>query len=1293
MKLIHVLLCFALFGVDHRAMAQYCTDSASINGDYYDIKLVKITEAGNFVMSNSSGCGVTGNPWTSFNGRYSDYTTQNIFLRRGKTHRFVIKIESCTTLISGTFQHVFLGIDTFGKGNITYIHNPGFIGGPIGDSFVFDYTAPTNTTLGNTRMRIRLNMNCHLESNCAIYSNGETEDYTVHFCSPLTYQIETQNPLCHGESNGYNRIYAIGGTAPLQYRWDNGAYQSTAINNTLASGWHFYYIKDADNCIYRDSFYLGDEDKLTATYQVDSSCKNDSIGRIKVLADGGVGSFSYRIDTFPYQGSNVFEYLPKGIYKVRVRDANNCILDSNIDIAEKDYPKIQYSFSIDSIRCNNSKDGKISISTSNAIKPYWFSMDKSSNKPDSFFTNIDSGLHKLRITDAKGCFKEFSIYLANPLPVKPILIDKRNLTCRGDSNGWIHVLATGGKTYLQPYNFQWASGFSGNIITQLKYGDYRVYVKDQNQCIDSLDVAIRYLYDSLYLSHTLTNPVRCFSDSNAIISLMGNKGLSPYRYSLNGSVFSTQSIYPKLGYGVYLVQVKDSVGCISSANIINTFIDTPLSVDLEIDTNICYNATTVNVLFKPLNGSSPYNIQIDQQPPTSDFSSKNISTNRWVRYQVADNNNCKIIDSLRISTPAKPRINYTLTHNKCYYDSLGQIAINSVQGKYPPFEHSINNATYSSNSTYDKLASTTYILYTRDSIKCISTDTVTIYTNSKFKHKTIIQPPLCSYDTNGKIQIYSYNSQTPPMISFQGDNYSYQTVWSGLPRGFYNYKIKYDSLCILDTTVWVGSFDTLKSTYIIDSIRCYGMNNAKIRVNTSGGKFPYSYFINRKPTTNIIEGLSPNVTYSLKTMDINGCKDSVDINLPEPSPVFFTQIDKKDISCYGAKDGSISFNIKGGITPYQYYLNSRNIISDTIHSLPSDMYKIEVRDYNNCIISKEIFIDEPNRLTLTIDSLIENKCWGQNQAGFTLRAIGGTYPYHFIWNTGDTFYKKYGLASDIEYKIKLYDAHNCIDSFKYQFKAFSKLNPKLWARDATCPYALDGGLRVVIDGGNPFYENKYIVKINNEVYKGNNILYKLGKGNYPIHIIDSHSCIIDTSVQILSPLKPIVELDTLYVLEEMGKTIALEPVLLSGNVNNSLWLPSIGLSCADCFTTTFNGYATQQYHLILTYNKELCTDTLYTKVIVPSILHDLYIPNSFSPNAVESANREFRAYGNKILKFEMQIYNRWGEKVFETYQLENAWNGKYKDEYQPVGVYLYTATIQFLDGFRLVKSGNVNLLW
>jgi gliding motility-associated-like protein len=88
---------------------------------------------------------------------------------------------------------------------------------------------------------------------------------------------------------------------------------------------------------------------------------------------------------------------------------------------------------------------------------------------------------------------------------------------------------------------------------------------------------------------------------------------------------------------------------------------------------------------------------------------------------------------------------------------------------------------------------------------------------------------------------------------------------------------------------------------------------------------------------------------------------------------------------------------------------------------------------------------------------------------------------------------------------------------------------------------------------------------------------------------------------------------------------------------------------------------------------------------------NLFHPTAFTPNG-DNLNDVFNVFGHYIVDFEMNIFNRWGELLYTTTDIQQGWDGQYKGNAMPEGTYTYIAKITDLAGRDFTKSGSVLLL-
>jgi len=142
---------------------------------------------------------------------------------------------------------------------------------------------------------------------------------------------------------------------------------------------------------------------------------------------------------------------------------------------------------------------------------------------------------------------------------------------------------------------------------------------------------------------------------------------------------------------------------------------------------------------------------------------------------------------------------------------------------------------------------------------------------------------------------------------------------------------------------------------------------------------------------------------------------------------------------------------------------------------------------------------------------------------------------------------------------------------------------------------------------------------------------------------------------------------------------------LNAGTAGASWLWSTGETTSS-ITVGEPGY----YSTTVTIGGCSASDTVF-------VANDCYmdLPNVFTPNG-DGVNDYFypRQYLTKgITTFSMNIYNRWGQKLFETESIDGrGWDGRFNGKEQPEGVYVYIIEVSFKDGQKEHHQGNVTLM-
>ena len=173
--------------------------------------------------------------------------------------------------------------------------------------------------------------------------------------------------------------------------------------------------------------------------------------------------------------------------------------------------------------------------------------------------------------------------------------------------------------------------------------------------------------------------------------------------------------------------------------------------------------------------------------------------------------------------------------------------------------------------------------------------------------------------------------------------------------------------------------------------------------------------------------------------------------------------------------------------------------------------------------------------------------------------------------------------------------------------------------------------------------------------------------------------------------------DTILQLEEsLGLSLTVtSPNYLLSDISQVSWFPTNGLNCTDCIDPTILTYDNYNTYTASAYYEggegEICNATANTTIQVENNL-ELFIPNAFTPGSFDNVNNTFEVFGEGIEYVTMQVFNRWGEKVFESGNQQVSWDGMFKGEMQGPGVFTYYVNVEYLDGKIIDRKGSVTIL-
>lgn len=380
-------------------------------------------------------------------------------------------------------------------------------------------------------------------------------------------------------------------------------------------------------------------------------------------------------------------------------------------------------------------------------------------------------------------------------------------------------------------------------------------------------------------------------------------------------------------------------------------------------------------------------------------------------------------------------------------------------------------------------------------------------------------------------------------------------------------------------------------------------------------------------------------------------------------------------------ENSVQLNAAGGSS---YLWTPATYLDDPFSATPistpdvTTLYNVEITTGNGCILNEEVLITV--YFDLPIPDLEDSltMCDGLSiniTAGGTLIQTYNWYPTTFITPI-NTATVTVNPPDDIWYYCDFGNACGIVTDSVFIDVKF----PNVTAGNDTiiCP---NNTATLWSNGAVEYYwtPNSYS-HITNETI----LVQPTSPTTYIVQGIDQYGCIDYDSV--------FVDLFELPVVDAGVNVYAFygDEVLLNASSAQSgvfSWSPIEDITCVVCASTIANPNRETVYTVTFTDQNGCQTTDIVT------IFYDftIYVPNTFTPDQDEF-NQAFYAYGGNIDEFHMMIFDRWGELVFESYNMKIGWDGTYNGLICQDGTYVWK--VQLVDAFGQKQElvGHVNLI-
>jgi gliding motility-associated-like protein len=414
-------------------------------------------------------------------------------------------------------------------------------------------------------------------------------------------------------------------------------------------------------------------------------------------------------------------------------------------------------------------------------------------------------------------------------------------------------------------------------------------------------------------------------------------------------------------------------------------------------------------------------------------------------------------------------------------------------------------------------------------------------------------------------------------------------------------------------------------------------------------------------------------TYAVTVTDVNNCSATASETITAVGPS--VTITSTDPSC-GISNGQATANAAGS-TSYTYsWSNSGNIA--TISNLAAGSYAVTVTDNQSCTATASVTLSSSGSPTLNFTSS-DPSCNQSADGTITLIASGGSGGYTYTWSPGvsnNAFAN--GLTAGT-YDVTVYDINNCSGTNSITLNEPAAINAIASSTDANCGVA-DGSVSVAASGGTGSLS--YLWSTGDNATVVNN----LADGFYSVTITDASLCSVvrnaTIGIVLSSPVYGFKMPDTLLCEGASFTLSAQQPNAVSYQWSTGETTAQITVNKAGSYNVLVSG---------------ACNSVTETAVIrYESCDCDVAAPSAFTPNG-DGNNDEFGAIFNcyEIGSFELRVFNRWGEKVFETKDKNGMWDGKYRGEPQPLQTYVYYLSAESIENGKsrmISKVGSVTLI-
>ena len=924
---------------------------------------------------------------------------------------------------------------------------------------------------------------------------------TINECCNINMTANPFSPGC-GNQLGSIDLNPAGAVPPITYNWSNG--ETTEDINNLTTGTYSVTIEDANGCTATGSWSInaGGANITIADIITQPICPGD-LGSISITANGGEAPYTYAWTNGATDDH--LTGLAVGAYTVTVTDAYNCTSSATFAINPPN--TVTITPDITSPGCSPGSDGAIDLTVSGGLIPYSFVWSNAETTED--LTGLDVGDYTITVTDGNNCTftSTISVVLINNLSVN---VPDLAINCSTTS----YQLTANVSGGISPFAYAWSNGETGQSIENPTIGvTYSVTVTGANGCT-ATDQGTVTTTDSLHLTTTVSDygagvNVTCVNNNGSIEINVAN-GSSPFNVIWSNA--KTTLFIDSLGGGTYSATVTDINGCTASATVTliqsDTLVLTLTPSNYNGGYNIsCNGETDGSINVSAAAGVAPFTYQWSNGSTQQNLTGIGAGT---YTVTATDVDGCTGQATITLTEPDVLTASINTVITDCNTGGQQNITLTaSAIGGTTSYTYQWSNG--STNNVIHPTASGNYSVTITDANGCISTADVDINVSAPL---TITASQLnqlyCNSPDTAIVQV-TINTGIAP-YTYIWNNGATTDLLTDLGPGNYCVTVTDANNCSATACVNVSLLNNLNVSLTVLTQPGCTTPGGSIQATPANGTAPYSYTWSVPSQGDDVLTNAPAGNYSVTVTDAGGCTAEASIDLVQSPQINITSTIIVQPACDVAANGSLTFDVTGGVSPYLITINGNLANSgDTLLNLSAGDYTVHVTDDAGCTAGKTITVTNAPPMTLTFDLIHAISCAGNSDASLTVHVNNGEAPYTYTWSNGETTDTLSNIGSGT-WSVTVTSALGCTAEGTYNITAPQPL--QLTAnvtQQVNCATGTGGEISLTVIGGTAPFVYAWS---NGET---GNVISNLTAGTYYFTVTDNHGCTNNDSLKLTAP--------------------------------------------------------------------------------------------------------------------------------------------------------------------------------